>query len=157
MPGNKSRNHTRNPICALLSCAHRCVSSSCFKLHPLLPHKLRKHLMWIDGNKQPTTPRQHLAFLILDLSHIDVPPSLYADLARLHPQRFVQRHRLEVVHGHLGSHRDDLTQLVHLAHSFIENGRDDAAVYVAGRSGEALVETETTDIPVEFLVVSKTQ
>ncbi len=76
---------------------------------------------------------------------IYVPASAHADLARFHAQGFIERHGLQVVHRHLRSQSDDLTQFVHFAHGLIENGGDDAAMAVSRRPGIALVQAEAAD------------
>ena len=53
-------------------------------------------------------------------------------------QRLVQRDGLQVFDGHFFGEGDDVAELVHLAHGVVEDGGDDAAVAVAGRSGVAL-------------------
>jgi len=50
-----------------------------------------------------------------------------------------------------------MTQLVHLAHGLVENGGNDAAVAMAGRSGIALAQPEAADKAVALLVISEAQ
>ncbi len=88
---------------------------------------------------------------------IHVPASAHADLARFHAQRFVERHRPQVVHLHLRSQRDHLAQLVHFAHGLIENGGDDAAMAVSRRSGVALIQAEAANEHPALLVEGKFQ
>src|ERR1035438_2752071 len=98
-------------------------------------YKSCEHAVRIDGDEQALTARQHFAFFVQDLGHVDMLPRLYFDLARFHPQGPIQRHRLEVVHGNLGSQRHHVTQLIHLAHGFIEDGGMMAPVAVSGQPG----------------------
>ena len=71
--------------------------------------------------------------------------ALDADFPALDVQRLVQRHGLEVFDGHFFGECDDVVQLVDLAHGVVEDGGDDAAVAVAGRSGVALAQAEFAD------------
>jgi hypothetical protein len=118
---------------------------------------LGKHAVRIDGDKQALAARQHLAFFVEYLRFISVPAALDFELARFDAQRLMERHGLEVIHSHLGSHGDDLAQLVYLAHGFVEDGGDDAAMAVSGRPGVALAEAEAADEAVAFLVIGETQ
>ena len=60
------------------------------------------------------------------------------DFPALDVQRFVERDGLEIFDGHFLGQGDDVVELVHFAHGVVEDGGDDAAVAVAGRSGVAL-------------------
>src|SRR5258708_9844007 len=120
-------------------------------------HKSCEHALWIDRDEQALTAGQHFPFSVQDLGHIDVLPALHFNFARLNAQRLLQWHRLQVVHGNLGSQRHHLTQLVHLAHRFIEDGCDDAAVAVAGRSGVALAQAKSAYETVALLVIGEAQ
>ncbi len=57
----------------------------------------------------------------------------------------MQRDGLEIFDGHFASQGDDVVELVYFAHSVVEDGSDDAAVAVAGRSGIAFAEAEVAD------------
>src|SRR5258708_23613391 len=120
-------------------------------------HKAREHALWIDRYKQSLAARQHFPFLVQDLGHIGVLPALHLNFARFHAQGPVQRHRLQIIHRNLGSQSHYLTQFVHLAHGFIEDGRDDAAVAVSGRSGVTLAQAESAHETAALLVVGETQ
>src|SRR6202158_51748 len=120
-------------------------------------YKPRKHAARINRDEQAPTARQYFPFFVQDLGHIDVLPALHLNLARFHAQWLHQRHRLQVVHGNLGSQRHHVTQFVHLAHRFIENRRDNAAVAVSGRSVVALAQPESAHEAVALLVVSEAQ
>jgi hypothetical protein len=50
-----------------------------------------------------------------------------------------------------------MAELVHLAHGFVEDGCDDAAVAVSGRSGEALAEAKAADEAVALFVVGEAE
>jgi len=125
--------------------------------HGLAFYKLAEHFVGVDGNEQGSALGQDFAFLVEDLGDVDVLASFYFFLARLDAQRFVQRDGLEVVDGHLGGNGDDVAQLVHLAHGFVEDGGDDAAVGVPGRAGVALAEAEAADEGVALFVVGEAQ
>ena len=77
-------------------------------------------------------------FLVQDFGLVDVLAAVDADFPALDAQRFLQRDGLQVFDGHFFGHRDHVAQLVDLAHGVVEDGGDDAAVAVAGRSGVAL-------------------
>jgi hypothetical protein len=68
-----------------------------------------------------------------------------ADFLALDVQRFVERYGLEILDCHLFGEGDHVVKLVHLAHGVVEDGGDNAAVAVAGRSGIALAEAELAD------------
>ena len=68
-----------------------------------------------------------------------------ADFPAFDVQRFMQRNGLQVFDSHFFGHGDNVAQFVHLAHGVVEDGGDDAAVAVAGRSGVALAEFEVAD------------
>ena len=57
----------------------------------------------------------------------------------------------------LGWLHDHVPELVDLAHSFIEQRRDDAAVAVTGRAGEALAQAKAADKAVALFVVAELQ
>src|ERR1035441_4277094 len=100
--------------------------------------KQGEHFLRIDRHEQMLAACQDFVFFVQDFSHVSVLPALDLHLARFHPQWLPQRHRFQVVHGNFGSDSHYVTQHVHFAHGFIEDGCDDAAVAVSGRSGVAL-------------------
>src|SRR5208282_509902 len=95
------------------------VTTQAVTTRTLAVHKSCEHFVRIDRYEQALTAGQHFPFFVQDLGHIDVLPALHLHLARFHAQRLFQRHRLQVVHGHLGSHRHHVTQFVYLAHGFV--------------------------------------
>jgi hypothetical protein len=116
-------------------------------------HEPREHAFGIDCDEQALAAREHFPFFVEDLGHIDVLASFHFNLARFHPQGLLQRHRLQVIHGHLGSHRNHLTHLVHLAHRLIEDGRDDATMAVSGRAAIALAQPKLAgEAPAVFVI-----
>src|ERR1700730_13793575 len=127
------------------------------KLGSSFLHQLREHALRIYDNEKRAPTRQHLTFLIENLAHVHVSPAAHAHLPRLDTQRLVQRHRPQVLHRHLRSEGDHLPQLVHLTHSLIENGGDDAAVAVPWWPGVALIQTEVADKTLARSIVSKFQ
>src|ERR1017187_2925192 len=142
----------RGPRCARLGRARAPVPT-----RALAVHKSCEHFVRIDRYKQALTAGQHFPFFVQDLGHVDVLPALHLYLARFHAQRLFQRHRLQVVYGHLGSHRHHMTQFVHLAHGFVEDGRDNAAVAVSRRSGVAPAQVEAADETIAVFVVGEAQ
>src|SRR5271163_1034638 len=104
--------------------------------------KSAEHALGIDRDEQALAAREHFPFFVENLGHVDVLAALQLDLARFHSQWLLQRHRLQILHGHLGGHRHHVAQFIHFAHGFIEDGRDDAAVAVSGRSGETFAQAE---------------
>src|ERR1039458_2787036 len=152
LPPPSQHRACRGPRCARLGRARAPVPT-----RALAVHKSCEHFVRVDRYKQALTAGQHFPFFVQDLGHIDVLPSLYLNLARFHAQRLFQRHRLQVVHGHLGSHRHHMTQFVHLAHGFVEDGRDNAAVAVSRRSGVAPAQAEAADETIAVFVVGEAQ
>ena len=67
----------------------------------------------------------------------------------------MERDGLEVFDGHLAGEGDDVVELVHFAHGVVEDGGNDAAVAVAGRSGVAFAEAEVADEGLAFFVEDK--
>ena len=131
---------------------------STLEFAPSLPlDKLAKHLLRVDGDEQTAPPRQNFAFVIPDFGDVDVLSAVNTLFHALNAQGLVQRNRLQIAHGHLDGDSDDVAQFVHLAHGFIEDGRNDAAVAVAGRSGEALAQTKTADEAVAAFVVGEAE
>ncbi len=49
-------------------------------------------------------------------------------LPTFHNQRLEQRYGFQVRHFHRAGEADDVVQLIHLAHRFVEDGGDDSAV-----------------------------
>ena len=84
-------------------------------------------------------------------------PARHFDLARFHAQRLLEGHGLEVIDFYFRGQRNDLAQLIDLAHGFVEDGGDNAAVAVSGRAGVALAEPEAADEARALLIVDKAQ
>ncbi len=61
-------------------------------------------------------------------------PSLAAAHPALQPNRRAARHRAQVFHLHLASHRRHSSRTIGLAHRLVQQGRDDAAMQITGRS-----------------------
>jgi hypothetical protein len=120
-------------------------------------HKPREHALRIYRYKQSAAACQHFPFFIQNLGHVDVLPSLHADLARFHPQRPMQRHGPQIFHRHLRRERHHMAVFIHLAHRLVEDGRNDSAVAVSGRSGVALAQPEAADETVALLVIGEPQ
>jgi hypothetical protein len=86
-----------------------------------------------------------------------MPASSHAHFARFHSQTLIERHRSQVIDGHLRSQRDYASQFVHFAHGFIENRRNDAAMAMSRWTHIAFVQTKTADKHLAFLVEGKSQ
>ena len=95
--------------------------------------------------KIPLAAGQDFVLFVQDFGLVDVLAAVDADFPALDVQRLVQRDGLEVFDGHLFGEGDDVVQLVDLAHGVVEDGGDDAAVAVAGRSGVAFAQAEFAD------------
>ena len=108
-------------------------------------HKSAEHFFGIDGDEDAFAARQDFAFLVEDFGGIDVLAAVHTDFPALDPQWLFERHRLQVFHRHLFRDRNHVAQLVGLTHSVVEDGGNDAAVAVAGRSGVALGQAEMAD------------
>ena len=64
----------------------------------------------------------------------------------------MQGNRLEIFDGHLAGEGDDVMEFIHFAHGVVEDGGDDAAVAVAGRSGVAVAQAKAADEGLAFFV-----
>jgi len=118
---------------------------------------LGEHLQGIDGDKQGPSARQDLMLLVADFCDVDVFPAANALLVTFNQQRLFQRHRLNVFHFHVlgeGNHR---TQLVYLAHGLIQDGGDNAAVRMAGRTLVSFGEPKPAICPAVGLIEAKPQ
>ena len=104
-----------------------------------------EHLFGVDGDEDTAAAGQDFAFLIEDFGGIDVLSAVHADFSAFDPQRLLQRDGLQVFHRHLFRDRNHVAQLIRLAHGVVEDGGDDAAMAVAGRSGVALGQAEVAD------------
>lgn len=71
--------------------------------------------------------------------------AVHADFPALDAERLVEGHGLKVFDMNLAGQGDHVAQLVHFAHGFVEEGGDDAAVAVAGRSGVALAQAKAAN------------
>lgn len=93
-----------------------------------------KHLFRINGYERPRAARQNFTFGIADFCHVDVAASVQALLCAGDSKRLAQRDRLKVFDFHGRSERQHIAEFVHLAHGFVQDGSDDAAVRVARRA-----------------------
>lgn len=120
-------------------------------------HELGEHFVRVDGDEQALAFGQHFAFLVENFGGVGMIAPAHADFPRLDTQWFVQWNGLQIVDGDGRSQRDDVAKLIHLAHGFVEEGGDNAAVHVAGRAGIALTEPKTADKKVTFFIVGEAQ
>lgn len=68
-----------------------------------------------------------------------------ADVACGENQRSAERDGLEVLHVHGTGHGEEAAGSIGLAHGLVEEGRNDASVRVAWRTGEAAGEAKAAD------------
>src|SRR4029077_21211621 len=106
-------------------------------------------------DEKASAASQHLALHVQNLGHVDMSPSSNAHLPRVYAQRLIQRDWLQVFHCDSGGQSYHLTQLVHLAHGLVEDGRDDAAVAVSRRPGIAFAQAEAAHEASARLVIVK--
>jgi hypothetical protein len=111
-----------------------------------------EHFFGVDGDEDAAAAGEDFSFFVEDFGRVDVRSSVLLNFASFDAERLLQRDRLEIFDGHLASKRDDLVQLVHFAHSIVEDRGDDATVAVAGRSGVALGETKAAYEGLAFFV-----
>ena len=111
----------------------------------------------IDCDKKALAAGQHFTLLIEDLGHVGVVASVDAKFARLHTQGLIQGHGLAVLDFDFFGQRNYVAQLVHLAHGFIEDGRDDAAMTMPRRPSVALAKPEAADEAVPVFVIGKAE
>ena len=120
-------------------------------------HELREHFFGVDGDEGPSASGEDFVLLVQNFGDVDVLASVDTDFPALDLQRLVERDGLEIFDGHLFGEGDDVVKLVHLAHGVVEDGGDDAAVAVSGRSGVALAEAEFADEDLAFFVEGEFQ
>ena len=119
--------------------------------------KLGKHSFGIDGQESAAAAGQHFTLLIQNLRTVDVASSPDTNLSRLHPQRLVQRHWLQIIHRNLRRQRDYLAQLVYFAHCLIEHRGDDPAVAISRRPGKFFPQAKTAYKAILLAIVDKLQ
>src|SRR3954468_19876221 len=95
---------------------------------------LSEHPGRVDGNEQTAASRQDLSLVVQDLGDVHVLASADRAFPPFYYQTLAQGHELQIFDVHGLGDRDDGAQLVHLAHCLVEDGGDDAAVSVSGRS-----------------------
>jgi len=92
-------------------------------------------LFRIDGNKGGRATGQHFIVCVPDLAGVGVPPPFDALLLGADGERLAQRNGLEVFNLHGTGEGQHVAEFIHLAHGFVQDGGDNAAVRVARRSG----------------------
>jgi hypothetical protein len=108
-------------------------------------NELGEHFFGVDGDEDAAAACENFTFFVEDFSHVDVLAAMNRDFPAFYSQRRVQRHGLEIFDRHFFGKCDDFAELVHFAHGVIKDGRDNAAVAMAGRSGVALAEAKVAD------------
>jgi len=119
--------------------------------------ELREPALRIDGHEYPLAMRQNLIFRVQNLGGVGVIASPNPELPRLHAQRLVERHRLQIIHGDVGGQRDDVPELINFSHRLVKNCGDDAAMGVSWRPGVALAQAKTANESGPLLIVSEPQ
>ncbi len=137
--------------------AVRCPSGNLAGEVKLSLYELGEHFFRVDGDEDAFAAGQHFPALVHDLRHVDVGLAADFDFVSFDEEGFVQGHGLEIFDGHLAGEGDDMVQFVYLAHGVVENGGDDAAVAMAGRSGVAFAETEAAESDAAFFVQRELQ
>lgn len=97
---------------------------------------LPEHFHRVDYKKQTLAARQHHAAECADFTSMEMLAAFRPNRPAHCVQLYAERDRLKVVHRHVTRQSHDSFLAVHLAHGFIQDGGDDASVYVAGRPFE---------------------
>src|ERR1035437_3452417 len=135
----------------------RGAPSALCRVAVLLLQVLGEHAMRIDLDEPRRTARQHLSFSIANLGGPVMFAAVDAHLPAFDNERFEQRHRLQVGDFHLARQGNQIVQLVHLAHGFVEDGGDDASVGMGWRPDEAPLQAKAADEALALLVENKLQ
>src|SRR5581483_11334879 len=118
---------------------------------PLVPacesalYELAEHLFRIDRDEHTFAAGQDFALFIEDLRRVYVLTAVHADFPAFDAKRLFQRDGPQILHRHLFGHSHHIAQLVGLTHGVVEDGSDDAAMAMAGRSGITLGKIEVAD------------
>ena len=107
--------------------------------------KFGEHFFGVDGDEDAAAAGEDFVFVVEDFGDVDVLASVDFFFAAFDAKRFIQRDGLEIFDRHFFGEGDDVVEFVYFAHGVVEDGGDDAAVGVAGRSGVALAEAEVAD------------
>jgi len=94
-----------------------------------------KQLFRIDSNKRGRATGQDFVVGIPDLACVRVPAPVNALLLGSDSEHLPQRNGLEVLDFHGTGEGQHVTEFVHLAHGFVQDGGDNAAVRVPRRPG----------------------
>ena len=117
----------------------------------------REHLLRIDGNKGPGAAGQNIALGINDFSHIDVATPVHALFLRGNGECMAQRNRLEILDFHGTGEGQHVAKFIHFAHGFVQDGGDNAAVGVSGRTGIFARQLEVANGLARFFVQRELQ
>ncbi len=102
-------------------------------LFPIL-REFRKHLHRINGDKYAVAARQNFALFVGYFRDIGVFLAIHMLCLPGDDQGLSQRYRPEILNVHLSGEGNYVVELVYLAHGFIQDGGDDAAMRMAGRT-----------------------
>src|ERR1017187_2124405 len=123
----------------------------------LFLQELGEHALGIDLDERSRAGGQHFPCLVSDLSGSKMLPPVYADLPAFGDERLGERHRPDVIHLHGCGDCNDIAQLADLAHGFVEDSGDDAAMRVRRWPFKAIGQREVTDKAKTRLVEVKLQ
>ena len=119
--------------------------------------KRGEHTFGIDGQESAAAAGQHFTFLIQNLCAVEVAPSPDTNLSRLNPQRLVQRHRLQIIHRNLRGQRDNVAQLVDIAHGFVKDSSDNPTMAMSRRPGKFFAQAKTAHEAILLAFVNEFQ
>src|ERR1019366_8801294 len=98
---------------------------------------------------------QHFPCLVSDLSGSKMLSPIDPNLPAFGDERLGERHRPDVIHLHGCGDCNDIAQLADLAHGFVEDGGDDAAMRVRGWTFKAVWQREVAHKAMTRLVEVK--
>lgn len=105
-----------------------------------------KHFFGIDGEELSAAAREHRSFGVAEFGTIVECTAVHPNDVAFDNKRLTERYGTQVIHFHVAGERNLSFELESLAHCLIENGRDDASVGVAGRSGKVTSDLKLADV-----------
>jgi hypothetical protein len=116
-----------------------------------------EHFFGVDGNEGAAAAGEEFVFVVEDFGDVDVSASVDFFFAAFDAQGLVQRDGLEIFNRHFAGEGDYVAEFIYFTHGVVEDGGDDAAVAVAGRSGVAFAQAEAADKSLAGFVESEFQ